>query len=64
MGIFTLSFYISLRSYPTDERIYRSLINIPKFIYFQIVSLLHAKSANKRSTATVHYVEQKIIDTE
>lgn len=52
--VFVLSFYLSLKSYPTDEKIYRSLINIPKFIYFQLVSLAHVKSANKRSVATKH----------
>jgi len=55
-GIFALSFFISLSQHATDKRIYKSLINIPKFIYFQIVSLLHARQANKRSVATKHNV--------
>ncbi|KIO78778.1 hypothetical protein TH53_01415 [Pedobacter lusitanus] len=53
-GIFAASFWISLISHPTDPRIYRSLINIPKFIFFQLLSLVHAKQANKRSVATKH----------
>lgn len=58
MLIFGLSFYISLKSYPTDERIFRSLVNIPKFIYFQLISLMHARNANKRSVATKHNEEK------
>ena len=56
LGIFILSFYISLRKSSTDARIYRSLINIPKFIYFQLVSLVHSRQANKRSVATKHHI--------
>jgi cellulose synthase/poly-beta-1,6-N-acetylglucosamine synthase-like glycosyltransferase len=55
-GIFILSFFLSLSYHATDKRIYKSLINIPKFIYFQLVSLLHAKQANKRSVATKHNI--------
>lgn len=56
LGIFVLSFLISLRHHPADEKIYKSLVNIPKFIYFQLVSLIYAKKANKRSVATKHTV--------
>ncbi|HTH83267.1 MAG TPA: glycosyltransferase [Mucilaginibacter sp.] len=59
MAMFVLSFYISLKRHPIDERIYRSLVNIPKFIYFQLVSLVYAKNANKRSVATKHPTEIK-----
>jgi cellulose synthase/poly-beta-1,6-N-acetylglucosamine synthase-like glycosyltransferase len=55
-GLFILSFIISLRNHDTDPRIYKSLINIPKFIYFQLLSLVHAKQANKRSVATKHKI--------
>ncbi|MES2426935.1 MAG: glycosyltransferase [Bacteroidota bacterium] len=54
---FILSFYISLKNYPTDKKIYKSLINIPKFIYFQLISLVYARNANKRSVATKHTTE-------
>lgn len=56
LAVFVCGFYISLKKTPTDARIYRSLVNIPKFIYFQLVSLLHARQANKRSVATKHNV--------
>jgi len=55
-GLFILSFVISLKNHATDPRIYRSLINIPKFIFFQLLSLVHARQANKRSVATKHNV--------
>lgn len=55
-SVFVLSFYISLRQQETDTRIYKSLVNIPKFIYFQLLSLVHAKQANKRSVATKHTI--------
>lgn len=55
-GLFAAGFLIALLRYPTDARIYKSLINIPKFIFFQLLSLVHAKQANKRSVATKHDV--------
>ncbi|RYY36023.1 MAG: hypothetical protein EOP46_07980 [Sphingobacteriaceae bacterium] len=54
-GIFVLGFYLALAKSPTDRRIYQSLVNIPKFIYFQVISLTKARGANKRSVATQHY---------
>jgi cellulose synthase/poly-beta-1,6-N-acetylglucosamine synthase-like glycosyltransferase len=51
-GLFVLGFYLSLISSATDKRIYASLVNIPKFIYFQILSLLKARKANQYSVAT------------
>ncbi|TCD01993.1 hypothetical protein EZ449_19550 [Pedobacter frigidisoli] len=58
MGLlsFVIGFAISLVRQPTDPKIYKSLINIPKFIFFQVVSLIHAKGANKRSVATKHII--------
>lgn len=53
--IFIAGFYIALQKSDTDKRIYQSLVNIPKFIFFQVLSLLKARSANKRSVATKHY---------
>lgn len=50
--LFVLGFYIALAKSDTDKRIYQSLINIPKFIYFQILSLLKSRKANQYSVAT------------
>jgi cellulose synthase/poly-beta-1,6-N-acetylglucosamine synthase-like glycosyltransferase len=52
--IFIIGFYIALTKSHTDERIYRSLVNIPKFIFYQVLSLLKARKANQRSVATRH----------
>lgn len=53
--LFILGFYIALISSETDLRIYKSLINIPKFMFFQIISLFKARKANERSIATKHF---------
>ena len=52
--VFVLGFYLALIKSETDERIYRSLVNIPKFIFYQVLSLLNARKANQRSVATKH----------
>lgn len=53
--IFTGGFYMALAKSDTDKRIYQSLVNIPKFIFFQVISLLASRKANQRSVATKHY---------
>lgn len=50
--VFVTGFYISLKSSHTDSRIYQSLVNIPKFISFQLLALLNARKANQISVAT------------
>ena len=52
---FILGFYLALLKSDTDSRIYKSLVGIPRFIFFQVISLLKAKGANKRSVATKHF---------
>ncbi|MDB5012798.1 MAG: putative capsule-related protein [Daejeonella sp.] len=54
-ALFIISFLVALMSSKTDPRIYKSLINIPKFIFFQILSLIKIRTANKISVATEHY---------
>ncbi|RYZ96811.1 MAG: hypothetical protein EOP47_23045 [Sphingobacteriaceae bacterium] len=53
--VFVIGFYISLAKSDTDSRIYRSLVNIPKFIFFQVLSLMKVRKANQHSVATRHY---------
>jgi cellulose synthase/poly-beta-1,6-N-acetylglucosamine synthase-like glycosyltransferase len=55
--IFVLGFYIALAKSDTDKRIWQSLINIPKFIFYQVLSLLKVRKANKHSVATTHYYD-------
>ncbi|GAB3937202.1 glycosyltransferase [Mucilaginibacter myungsuensis] len=59
---FVLGFVIALRSSHTDPRVYRSLKNIPVFMYYQLISLYNSRRANKRSVATQHYHEKSIND--
>jgi cellulose synthase/poly-beta-1,6-N-acetylglucosamine synthase-like glycosyltransferase len=53
--MFVFSFYLSLVNSNADQRIFRSLVNIPSFVYFQFISLLKSRNANKKSVATKHY---------
>jgi len=52
--IFVVSFWISLNRSKVDSRIYKSLVNIPEFVFYQILSLLKVRKANKISVATKH----------
>jgi cellulose synthase/poly-beta-1,6-N-acetylglucosamine synthase-like glycosyltransferase len=56
-AIFIFSFWISLKLSKADVRIYKSLINIPKFMFYQLLSLMNIRKANKISVATRHYHE-------
>ncbi|MDD2792821.1 MAG: glycosyltransferase [Sediminibacterium sp.] len=58
--LFVAGFMISLWMNHTDSRIYRSLLGIPKFIFFQVLSLLRVKNANQRSVATKHFHADKV----
>lgn len=51
---FLIGFAITLFQKDTDVKIYKALINIPEFMFFQILSLLKIRSANKISVATKH----------
>ena len=52
--VFVTGFYISLNHSKTDPRIYNSLVNIPKFIFYQLRALMKARKANQISVATRH----------
>jgi len=53
---FGAGFYLALINGHADSKIYKSLLNIPSFMYLQICSLLKIRHANKRSVATKHIV--------
>jgi len=59
---FIISFGLSIKQKNTDPLIYRSLINIPKFIFYQVISLLKARSADKISVATEHIHKKNLDD--
>ena len=52
--LFITTFLVALRAQNTEIEIYRALISTPKFIALQLLSLLHVRSANRRSIATKH----------
>ena len=60
--IFITGFIFALVMSDTDKRIYQSLWGIPKFIFFQVLSLLKARKANEISIATQHFHEKEIDD--
>ena len=53
---FLLSFYIAMKNW-TSVVVYHSLLGIPKFVFFQFLSLFHLRNANKRSVATKHQID-------
>lgn len=55
-AIFVAVFFIAFSYFKADRLIYKSLINSPKFIFYQLTALLKAKNANQLSVATKHYV--------
>lgn len=57
--IFVLGFVLALAINNTDARIYKSLWGIPKFIFYQVLSLLKVRNANKHSVATKHFHTDK-----
>jgi len=61
---FVLGFYIALARSDTDKRIWQSLINIPKFVFYQVLSLLKVRNANKHSVATTHYYHEDTTENE
>jgi cellulose synthase/poly-beta-1,6-N-acetylglucosamine synthase-like glycosyltransferase len=57
--LFVVGFAIALLHSHTDKRIYQSLINIPRFMFFQVLSLMKVRNANKHSVATRHVVDEE-----
>ena len=58
--VFVIGFFIALLNSDTDKRIYQSLIYIPKFIFYQLLSLKKAGKARKYSVATEHSYHKEI----
>lgn len=61
---FVLGFVIAIAHAKPDKRIIRSLVSIPKFIFYQVISLMKMGKANKISVATHHYSSKKIDEME
>ncbi|MBC7416696.1 MAG: glycosyltransferase, partial [Pedobacter sp.] len=58
--LFIVGFYFALFEGKAEKKIYKSLVNIPKFIFLQLSALLHVRSANKKSVATTHVVVSEV----
>ena len=63
-ALFVLGFIIALVHAQPDKRIVRSLVSIPKFVFFQVLSLMQVRKANKVSVATRHYSSKQINEIE
>lgn len=61
-GCFILGFMLALSHAKPDKIIYQSLRGIPRFIFYQVLSLLKSRSANKISVATQHARETTTIN--
>lgn len=58
LSVFPIVVAYSFYYFKADQKIYRSLISVPKFIGYQLLALLKAKKANKLSVATEHYFDK------
>jgi cellulose synthase/poly-beta-1,6-N-acetylglucosamine synthase-like glycosyltransferase len=61
---FLVGFIIAFFHSNPDKRVVRALIKVPKFMFYQIVSLFLVKKANKMSVATQHYNNKTINEIE
>jgi len=62
LATFVVGFFIALFASRADRKIYRALVGIPLFIYYQLASLVRARRANKISIATQHYQQRQMED--
>jgi len=54
LSLFTICFFVALIKQGTSREIYKALIAIPSFIFYQLVSLYRIRTDNKPSIATKH----------
>lgn len=59
--LFIAMFFIAFSYFKADRVIYRSLMNAPKFIFYQLAALIKSKKANQLSVATKHFPNTKPI---
>ncbi|MFY7651213.1 MAG: glycosyltransferase [Chitinophagaceae bacterium] len=57
---FVLGFILAVFRKDTDPKIIQSLWGIPKFVFYQVLSLLKARKANQYSVATQHFHGKKL----
>jgi len=60
LALFVAGFALALKLSNTDKKIYQSLVNIPKFMFLQVLSVLKIFKGQKNNVATTHYVDTHI----
>ena len=60
LGLFGLAGLIALVHSKAETKIYKALLGIPLFMYYQVLSLLKIRKANEISVATKHYHNKAI----
>ena len=63
-ALFFLAIFIALVHSKAEKKIYRAMAGIPAFMYYQLLSLLRVRKANKISVATQHYHNKTIDEIE
>lgn len=58
--LYIVGFIMPIMHDNTDKRVYKSLIKIPVFMFYQVLSLLKVKRANSYSVATQHFHNKSI----
>jgi cellulose synthase/poly-beta-1,6-N-acetylglucosamine synthase-like glycosyltransferase len=58
--LFVIGFLFALGQSDADKKIYRSLWSIPRFIFYQVLSLSKVRKANEISVATQHFHDKEI----
>src|SRR5690606_23444226 len=54
LSLFVFGFFVALKVTGASDKIYNSLYGIPKFVFWQLKSLVLARNANQLSVATKH----------
>jgi cellulose synthase/poly-beta-1,6-N-acetylglucosamine synthase-like glycosyltransferase len=62
--LFFSAIFIALIHSKAESKIYKAVAGIPLFMYYQLLSLLKARKANKISVATQHYHNKTIEEIE
>ncbi|TAF56945.1 MAG: hypothetical protein EAZ62_00340 [Sphingobacteriia bacterium] len=57
MAAFVFAFFISLVLQQAEKRIWKSLVGVPLFVFYQVLSLLKVRKANRHSVATKHFYD-------
>lgn len=52
--LFILAFFLALVHTKAEKKIYKAMLTAPVFIFYQVISLMKVKNANKYSVATKH----------